>query len=309
MKYCLIYYTEIINDFNLGHHLYWLKNEYLAERNGRQDIFDNIDIFSDNIRSKNRKYKKFELFDKTDSIESDVTIVIGLYLELLEYWGEHKKIVEIIHHYSKKYPSNKIVFFWNHDSDFSKYNDKISSLKNIFLLNYNTSQESQNDIIVPFWTFSDNDEIIDIDKIYFCNFIGSLNNDLRSSLYQTLTNKSNYFLSKKLDYNSFIDVVSKSQYTLCPRGLGLSSYRFFECMFLSSIPVLIADQVVLPYKNIINYDEITIRVPESKANDYEYINSKLLDADYKKIKKDMIDNIKYFRLDGIQENIFNKLKG
>ena len=308
MKYYLIHYTEIINDFNLVRYLHWLQNEYLAERNGRNDIFDNIDIFSNNIRSKKRKYTKFELFDKTDFIESDVTIVVGLYLELLEYWGEYNKIVEIIHHYSKKYPLNKIVFFWNHDSDFSKYNDKISSLRNVFILNYNTSQESKNDIIVPFWTFSDNDEVLDIDKIYFCNFIGSINNDLRSSLYQTLTDKSNYFLSEKLDYNSFIDVVSRSQYTLCPRGLGLSSYRFFECMFLSSVPVLIADKVSLPYKNIIDYDEITIRIPESKVNDYEYINGKILDTDYKKIKKNMIESIKYFRLDGIQENIFNKLK-
>jgi len=291
----------------LNNHLYWLKNEYLAERNGRHDIFDNIDIFSENIRSKNRKYKKFELFERVDNIDFDIVIVVGLYLELLEYWGEYSKIVEVITYYSNKYPDNKIVFFWNHDTDFNKYNDSIKHLKNIFILNYNTSQETSNDIVVPFWTFSDKDDILEVDKLYFCNFIGTLNCILRSTLYSNLIGKENYFVSQKLDYSSFIDIVSKSRFTLCPRGSGLSSYRFFECMFLGSVPVLIADQVILPYNKILDYDKMIVRIPESKANDFEYINNKLLESDYAQMSKNIIENIEYFRLDGIQEFIYNKI--
>jgi hypothetical protein len=307
MKFKLIHYTDIINDFKLNNHLYWLQNEYLAERNGRHDIFDNIDIFSENIRSKNRKYKKFQLFERVDNIDVDVVIVVGFYLELLEYWGEYNKIVEVITYYSNKYPDNKIIFFWNHDTDFIKYNDSIKHLKNIFILNYNTSQETPNDIVVPFWTFSDKDDILEVDKLYFCNFIGTLNGGLRSTLYSNLIGKENYFVSQKLDYSSFIDIVSKSKFTLCPKGSGLSSYRFFECMFLGSVPVLIADQVILPYNEILDYDKMIVRIPESKVNDFEYINNKLLEIDYEQMCKNIIENIKYFRLDGIQEFIHNKI--
>jgi len=308
MKIKLIHYTDIINNFSLQRYLNWIQNEYLAERNGRNDIFDNIDIFFENIRSKNLKFKKFELFNRVDDIDNDTIIVIGLYLELLEYWGEYNKIIELLKYYSNKYSGNKVVFFWNHDSDFVKYNYITEKLNNIFILNYNTSQETINDIVVPFWTFPNQDDILEVDKVYLCNFIGTLNGSLRSSLYSNLIGKDDYFVSQKIDYTSFIDVVSKSKFTLCPKGSGLSSYRFFESMFLGSVPVLIADQVILPYNDFLDYDKMIIRIPESKVNNFEYINNKILDSDYSQMKKNIIENIKYFRLDGIQEFVYNKIK-
>lgn len=307
MKFHLINYKEIVNIFNLNNHLFWLQNEFLAERNGRHDILENIDIFLENVRSKNRKHKNFNLFEKVDYVDNKTVVVVGLYLELLEYWGEQNKIPQIIEYYSNKYSYNKVVFFWNHDIDFSKYNGNISSLKNVFILNYNTSVETTNDIVIPFWTFSDNDEFINMEKSFFCNFIGAINCGLRNTLYSTLINKSNYFISQKIDYDSFINIVSKSQFTLCPKGVGLSSYRFFECMFLGSVPVLIADRVILPYNKILNYDEMIVRIPESKANDFEYINNILLGTDYQVKLKNISNNIKYFRLDGIQNHVYEKL--
>ena len=306
MKIKVITLEEINKD--IPHNPIKIENlkEYLE--GGRQDILINPDIFFENVRTKNRIDKNFSLFERVDYINEEVILVFSIYLELFEYFGISNDMINAIDFYSKKYPNNKIIFSWNHDIDFSKYNFFIENLNNVCIINYNTSKKSKNDIIVPFWTYSDKVDIVDIEKNIICNFIGTINNELRLKIFKTFKNKNGYYIEQKIDYNSFVNVVSKSNFTFCPRGLGLSSYRFFECMFLGSIPVLFADDVILPYDNIINYDDMIIRIPESKILDFEFINDKLSNINISDMKKKIHDNIKHFRLDGIQEYVYQKIK-
>ena len=304
MRIKKIDYLEIINTFHLNIHLDWLRNEYLADRNGRHDIFEKLDIFYDNVRSINRVDKDFSLFEYTDDIDGSV-IVIGLYLELLEYWGEFDKIGGIIKHYSEKYPNNKVVFYWNHDTDFKKYNHFVESCQNVYIINYNTSHESRGDIVTPFWSFDVVD--INVEKDRFCSFVGSPNNEMRSTLINTVKDKSNYYILNKLNKDEYAKAIGRSIFNLSPRGQGLSSYRFFECLYYDSIPVLIADDVVLPFKNEVDYNDICIRIPEGKCGDFQYINNTLLNVDHGK----MIYNISQikgrFNLKGIQKNLVDRL--
>jgi hypothetical protein len=307
MKIKVISLEEINNDIpNSPIKIENLK-EYLD--GGREDVLINPDIFFENVRTINKKDKNFSLFERTNYISDDVIIVFSIYLELFEYFNKSNDMLSIIRFYSEKYSNNTIIFYWNHDIDFSKYNSYIENLDNVFIINYNTSLKSKNDIIVPFWTYSDKlDIIVDIEKNIICNFIGTINNELRLKIFRTFKNKDGYYIEQKIDYNSFVDFVSKSNFTFCPRGLGLSSYRFFECMFLGSIPVLFADDIILPYEDIINYNDMIIRIPESKALDFEFINDKLSNANIIDMKKKIQDNIKHFRLDGIQEYVYQKIK-
>jgi hypothetical protein len=273
---------------------------------GRQDILDNPDIFCKNVRCVNRKFNNFELFERVDHIDSETILIFSLYLELFEYHNKPTKMLECIDFYSKKYPNNTILFYYNHDNDFSKYNTVIEKYNNVKILNYNTSKKTENDIILPFWTYSDQNEIIISDKEYLCNFVGNINTNLRYSLCNTFYNKPGYFISRNVDYQEFNRILASSKFTFCPRGLGLSSYRFFECMFMNSIPVLLADSVILPYADTLNYDDFIIRIPENRSNDFDYINSKLLDTDFEEKSKVLLNNIKHFRLDGIQEFLNSK---
>lgn len=310
IKFKKIHYLEVINEFNLNHHLDWINNEYLAERNGRHDIFTNLDIFEENIRSKNKVYKNFDLFESVNQIKDDTIIVVGIYLELLQYFGEIETLKKILYTYCNRYKNNKVIFYWNHDSDFAQYNGYIENLKNAIILNYNTSKKTKNDIILPFWTYDIDDEIETLSinsKRFFCNLLCSLNNNIRLKLFNTFSNKNKYIISQHLPYSEFKDIIMSSIFTFCPRGIGLSSYRFFETIRLGSIPVLFADDVVLPYENEINYEEMIVRIPENKINNFNYIDSLLNDTDYNALLKNISKNLKYFRLDGIQEHVFKRI--
>jgi hypothetical protein len=95
---------------------------------------------------------------------------------------------------------------------------------------------------------------------------------------------------------------------LSPRGHGLSSYRFFESIYFNTIPVLFADDVKLPYTEIIDYSKISIKIDEVDAGDFKKIDSKLKSVNV----KDMLLNINtyknMFTLGGIQEYLYNKLR-
>lgn len=57
------------------------------------------------------------------------------------------------------------------------------------------------------------------------------------------------------------DVMAKSTFTLCPRGLTPASFRLYEALSLGSIPIYIWDDVEwLPYKDVIDWSEIAISV-------------------------------------------------
>lgn len=301
LKVKIINYIDIFKNINT-HFNHSSVQEYLD--GGRQDILENFDIFTENIRSKSTEYKNFDLFDIVDTIDSNTVIVLGFYLELFEFFGQRIKIKEVIHYYSNKYPNNKIIATWNHDIDANTVFNFIEDYKNIYILNFNTSVKHPQYIVLPFWTI--NDKFIKEEKKYFLNLVCSFNNEIRLKLKNSLKNIPNSFISSNVDILEYRKILSSSFFTLCPRGHGLSSYRFFECFHLNTIPVLFADSVVLPYENEIDYNKIIVKIDESKCFDSDYIINKLNQVNCFEI----LDNIekirKRFTLLGIQTEI-NKI--
>jgi hypothetical protein len=278
--------------------------EYLE--GGRQDILENIDLFCENVRSVDKPFKQFELFNKIDSINSDTIIVISLYLELLQYWGRHNKIKELCGYYCNKYPNNKIVVHWNHDTDAKQIFNFIDDYKNLYVLNFNTSLNHERFIILPFWCI--NDSFVEASKTKFANLICSLNNELRYELYNTLNGDPNFYVSQRVEYSEYENVLSSSVFTFCPKGVGLSSYRFFECFHLNTIPILIADDVILPFEKDLDYKNFIVKIPENKILDLNYIKNILSQIN----QNEFLDKIKevkeFFTLKGAQKEIYKKLK-
>jgi hypothetical protein len=65
-------------------------------------------------------------------------------------------------------------------------------------------------------------------------------------------------------FAEFRDNVLGSDYTLCPRGGGNWSYRFYETLCLGRVPVFINTDCVLPYESLINWRDYCVWV-ESDA--------------------------------------------
>lgn len=273
-------------------------NEYLKSR---PDILDNTDIFYENCRSKDEKNKNFSLFEDIGYYEQEVIYICPIYLELYEY--ANMPLLEVIETCCGWCYPNPVVFQWNHDIDFASKYLGAEKYKNAYIINFNTSKPLPNDIIVPFWTI--NTEYIALKREYFAGFIGSLNNSLRRELANAIRGQDGY-LCTHLPYTEFLNTTAECVFSLCPRGQGLSSYRFYECMHLSTIPVLFADNAVLPF-NDIDYDKICIRIPESMADDFDYINNLLTEVNTNYMLNEKIKVKDRFTLLGVQEEIYRRL--
>jgi hypothetical protein len=117
-----------------------------------------------------------------------------------------------------------------------------------------------------------------VTKDILCSFVGSLppNPGLRKSLYTTLQNKPGYYFSKprwwtpeisKDKFNEFITITQRSWFTLCPRGYGLQSFRFYEALQLGSIPIFVYNPEWFPFKDFIDWSTFCICVHEKNIQD------------------------------------------
>src|SRR5690606_22065561 len=62
---------------------------------------------------------------------------------------------------------------------------------------------------------------------------------------------------EKLRQEYFENLVA-NPYTLCVRGVGNFSYRFYEALSVGRIPVLVDTECVLPFDEIIEWDKIIL---------------------------------------------------
>jgi hypothetical protein len=280
--------------------------EYLA--GGRQDVLVNTDIFCNNVRSKNFKEVNFSLFRRTDVDDADI-VIFPIYLELFEFFGLSENVRHCIETYSEKYSNKKVVFFWNHDEDFKKYNDTSSKYENCRIINYNTSEKTDNDIVVPCWALGNIDPIEEEKNIY-CSFAGNMTHNVRRILASKIIqyNDPKIQLLTNLPYEEYRKKLSQTMFSLCPRGEGLSSYRLFECIHANTIPVLIADDSVLPYEEDLCYSDFLIRYKEKDVTDINFLLETLHNVDYNKMLQEL-KKVRYkFTLAGVQNYIQRRLQ-
>lgn len=105
------------------------------------------------------------------------------------------------------------------------------------------------------------------------SFIGAPTSPLRREILRE-RHPPDTLVAETLNYNhnlhpsediihSYIDVLARSVFTLCPPGSGTSSYRLFEAMRAGSVPVIISDNLVLPDGPV--WEKCCLRVPERDA--------------------------------------------
>ena len=158
-------------------------------------------------------------------------------------------------------------------------------------------------------------------KKIFCSFVGNITSNnvipnVRQELFNILGNNANFKLinsggwtpdvNKNLQ-NIFIETTINSKFALAPRGYGRSSFRFFECFQLGTIPIYLwNDEEWLPFKNIIDYNKLCISIHISQIHELE---NKLLCINEEQYNKmfEYYNNIKYlFELEGMSNQIIEE---
>ena len=76
------------------------------------------------------------------------------------------------------------------------------------------------------------------------------------------TDQPQWFGTSGVDEYSagYAELLARSQFVLCPRGIGTSSYRIFETMQMGRVPVILSDNWVTP--SGISWESFSVRVPE-----------------------------------------------
>lgn len=154
------------------------------------------------------------------------------------------------------------------------------------------------------------------DKDIFCSFVGSITHPIRQQMVSILSNNKKYNLQYKnwtdkvsqSDLTNFIDITSRSIFTLCPRGYGKNSFRMYEAMQLGSIPVYIYDEDWRAFTDTINWNDFSVSIHTSDLNNIDNILSNISGDKIKQMQENVIkayDN--YFSLDSMSKQIINKL--
>ena len=132
---------------------------------------------------------------------------------------------------------------------------------------------------------------INIQKDIYCSFIGRYDThkcriDMREQLVNN--NKISFFNSTSVEeYNK---ILNRSVFTLAPRGFGYTSFRLFEAILANSIPIYIwEDKKILPFNDIINWEEFCIVIHSSEISNLPKI---LEEANIQEIQM-KLQNVKY----------------
>jgi hypothetical protein len=307
INYYLIKADDILNDYSFNNGESFLE-EY--KNGGRQDVFENPIIFAENVTSILKKNKNFSYFNKVNEIEKRTIVIIGLYLEILEYLGESNKLIKIIEDTCEKYPNNLIIGYWNHDNDFSKYNSTINKFENLMILNHGyISMVSKNNLLLPFWNIdeSDHDEI----KTQFSSFVGKSNNGLRLQLIKNIISYNSPEITYSETYgDEYYKNLSSTIFSLCPLGGGGGggfSYRVFEAIQNNSIPVIIVDNLNYPMADVLDWGKICVRIPQNMINNVDAIIDILKGINYHEMIEYIKNNKRQLTLLGVQEYLYKKI--
>lgn len=130
-------------------------------------------------------------------------------------------------------------------------------------------------------------------KQILCSFVGSATHNVRNNIINQYKNDYRFKFSVRdgwtnqvqQDHQSlFVEWTVNSKFALAPRGYGKSSFRFFECFLLGTIPVYVwDDKEWLPYKDILDYDKFSISIHESEIDILDEILTNVNEKKYNKM--------------------------
>jgi hypothetical protein len=104
-------------------------------------------------------------------------------------------------------------------------------------------------------------------KKYKGSFCGRETHHLRKKLFEIFGKNSEYYFNindscnlSKENIDNFKNILNDSYFSFCPRGYGPSSYRLYESLQFGSVPVYISDDLWLPFKDEVDWEDFCVLV-------------------------------------------------
>lgn len=220
---------------------------------------DSQDIFAPNCRTERQQWHDYSLFERVENPARADCIVVQAWLELFEACKQRQNIRLLIDAVVRQFPSQPIVFSWNHDTDACTVLPQLPP--NVLVIQYNTSEPRSNDVLVPFWNVET--RVAPGEKTNLGGFRGYIGRiPVRNHLRNMAANTPWVVTDKKVPESAYLKELCSWRFSLCPRGGGLSSYRLYESIQCESVPILLCDDYAEPYQEL-DWTEFTIQIPQN----------------------------------------------
>ena len=193
-----------------------------------------------------------------------------------------------------------------------------------------SKQYDINIIAFPLYPAQYNNTLINTieNRQYYASFIGQYEDyyisKIRLNIFEIFTSEK-YYVKRRDKWHywdmvygknkttneayekEYKDILANSIFSLCPSGSGPNSIRIWESMSYGTIPIILADTLILPQIKNINYSEFFIIWTEEHINILPNYIESLIKNRPDKIKRMMHKNIeiynKYFNINSQHEII------
>eukprot|EP00039_Didymoeca_costata_P019384 m.337322 g.337322 ORF g.337322 m.337322 type:complete len:550 (+) comp18101_c0_seq1:164-1813(+) len=114
-------------------------------------------------------------------------------------------------------------------------------------------------------------------------------NGVREIINRTYYNDDLFELHQGASPN-YIEEMQSSVFCLAPLGYALWNFRLYESVLLGCIPVIIADNIELPYESVIDYRQFTVKILETQVSNLKDILLSIPKEDIRK-KQEMLKKV------------------
>ena len=156
------------------------------------------------------------------------------------------------------------------------------------------------------------------EKKILCSFVGNITTNhiqpnVRQHIFNMFQKNPNFQIinsggwTPNVNTNNqltFINITLNSKFAFAPRGYGRSSFRFFECFKLGTIPIYVWNDINwLPFQDQIDYSKCCISIHVSELIGLEQKLMSINEIEYKKMLE-YYETIKhFFTLEGMSNEI------
>jgi len=235
--------------------------------------------------------------------------------------NNYKKLLSLAKQYNKK-----LLCFYNDDDDKTySIDSNVVLYRTSFYKSSKLDNELALNVLVPdFYDRNHQNEL----SVGFCGTIFKKNK--REELLKYIKNshlKSDIILrtdnGNRWDFEhnysqrrkEYFDNMRNTLFTLCDRGYGNYSYRFYETMMMGRIPIIIDTDCVFPFEDKININEIGLVLKSTEIKDKEsFIGSieKYYQENKERLEEIQSNNRKiwedYYSAEGFVENLLRNVR-
>jgi len=199
---------------------------------------------------------------------------------------------------------------------------KAMGIKTLFTPHVPNGKKFEGITVLPFPHFAVNGTVPAKNKDIFYSFVGvAYTHPTRKTIF-SVKHPANSYVKERIEWHfnyatfrpdvsakeravfekkEYQNILARSRFSLCPRGTGASTIRFWESLQAGAIPVLIGNDMSLPMG--FDWNKCVIKMHEDQIRDIANILQKILPEQENAMRKTCIKAFKQFSGDNFVSSI------